>query len=344
MATISDVARAAGVSVATVSHVINETRPVRPDTRRKVLAAVDKLAYRRDGVARSLRRAKTGTIGVLIADISNPFFADLVLGIEAAVHGASDPHTLILCNTEEDAAKEQLYLDLLQEKRVDGIIMAPIGLGSPASRRLIASGFPIVCVDRMLEGLACDAVVLDNREAAGRAVRHLLDRGHRSIAMLRAEQRTDTMDGRAAGWRDALREAGAAASSALVVTSESRIASAQVAALSLLDLEPRPDAVFTTNNFMTLGLMQAMAERGLRCPEDLAIVGFDDFPWAEAFRPRLTVVAQPAERMGREAVALLFDRLTKKRTGAPVRRVMAGELIVRDSCGLSRPHLAWGAA
>ena len=344
MATISDVARAAGVSVATVSHVINETRPVRPDTRRKVLAAVDALAYRRDGVARSLRRAKTGTIGVMIADISNPFFADLVLGIEAAVHGAHDPHTLILCNTEESAAKEQLYLDLLQEKRVDGIIMAPVGPGGPASRRLVESGFPIVCVDRMIEGVACDAVVLDNREAAGRAVRHLLVQGHRSIAMFRAEQWTDTMDGRAAGWRDALCEAGAAASSSLVVTSESRIASAQVAASTLLDLDPRPDAVFTTNNFMTLGLMQALAERGLRCPEDVAIVGFDDFPWAEAFRPRLTVVAQPAERMGREAVALLFDRLTKKRTGAPVRRVMTGELIVRDSCGVSRPLLARGAA
>ena len=344
MATINDVARAAGVSVATVSHVINETRPVRPDTRRKVLAAVDGLAYRRDGVARSLRRAKTGTIGVMIADIANPFFADLVLGVEAAVHGADDPHTLILCNTEESAAKERLYLDLLQEKRVDGIIMAPVGTGAPASGRLIAPGLPIVCVDRMLEGLDCDAVVLDNREAAGRAVRHLLAQGHRNVAMLRAAQWTDTMDGRAAGWRDALRDAGVADGSALVVTSESRIASAQVAALTLLDLEPRPDAVFTTNNFMTLGLMQAMAERGLRCPEDLAIAGFDDFPWAEAFRPRLTVVAQPAEQMGREAVALLFDRITKRRTGAPVRRVMAGELVVRDSCGAGRPIVGRGAA
>ena len=227
---------------------------------------------------------------------------------------------------------------------MDGIVMAPVGTGAPASGRLIAPGLPIVCVDRMLEGLDCDAVVLDNREAAGRAVRHLLAQGHRNVAMLRAAQWTDTMDGRAAGWRDALRDAGVADGSALVVTSESRIASAQVAALTLLDLEPRPDAVFTTNNFMTLGLMQAMAERGLRCPEDLAIAGFDDFPWAEAFRPRLTVVAQPAEQMGREAVALLFDRITKRRTGAPVRRVMAGELVVRDSCGAGRPIVGRGAA
>lgn len=330
--------------MATVSHVINETRPVRPDTRRKVLAAVDGLAYRRDGVARSLRRAKTGTIGVMIADVSNPFFADLVLGIEAAVHGADDPHTLILCNTEESATKERLYLDLLQEKRVDGIIMAPVGGSDPAVRRLVGPGLPIVCVDRGLEGLACDAVVLDNREAADRAVRHLLAQGHRTIALLRAAQWTDAMEGRAAGWRDALRAAGAAVGSDLIVTSESRIASAQLAASTLLDLEPRPDAVFTTNNFMTLGLMQAMAERGLRCPEDLAIAGFDDFPWAEAFRPRLTVVSQPAEQMGREAVALLFDRITKRRTGAPVRRVLKGELIVRESCGASQRPQAPGAA
>jgi LacI family transcriptional regulator len=344
LATISDVARAAGVSVATVSHVINATRPVLPDTRRKVLAAVDELAYRRDGVARSLRRAKTGTIGVMIADISNPFFAALVLGVEAAVHGADDPHTLILCNTEENAAKERLYLDVLQEKRVDGIIMAPVGPNGPACRRLIEAGLPIVCVDRVLEGLECDAVVLDNREAAGRVVRHLLAQGHRSIAMLRAAQWTDTMDSRAAGWRDALRAAGASTGPALVVTSESRIASAQVAALALLDLDPRPDAVFTTNNFMTLGLMQAMAERGLRCPDDLAIAGFDDFPWADAFHPRLTAVAQPAEQMGREAVALLFDRITKRHTGAPVRRVLTGDLMVRDSCGAGRRSLARGAA
>ena len=162
-----------------------------------------------------------------------------------------------------------------------------------------------------------------------------------SIAMLRAAQWTDTMEGRAAGWRDALHDAGVAAGSALVVTSESRISSAQSAALTLLDLEPRPDAVFTTINFMTLGLMQAMAERGLRCPEDLAIAGFDDFPWAEAFHPRLTVVAQPAAQMGREAVALLFDRISKRRTGAPVRRVMRGELMVRDSC---RRPLGWRSA
>lgn len=333
MATIHDVARAAGVSVATVSHVINASRQVLPETRAKVLAAINDLKYRRDGVARSLRRSKTGTIGVMISDISNPYFSDLVLGIEEAIHVADDRHTLILCNTEENAEKERVYLDLLQEKRVDGIIAVPVGGNHALFRAMIEADLPVVCVDRTLSGVSCDAVVLDNREAARKAVAHLLALGHRRIAMLRADQRTDAMDDRAAGYCDALKARALPLDPGLVFESESRIASARRVALELIDAGPLPDAVFTTNNFMTLGLMRALAERGLSCPENIAIAGFDDFPWATAFRPRLTVVSQPSYLMGQEAVGLLFDRMNKRRNGSVVKMVLSGELLIRESCG-----------
>lgn len=331
MATIHDVARAANVSVATVSHVINKTRNVRPETRARVLAAVDQLKYRRDGVARSLRQNKTGTIGVLISDISNPYFSDLVLGIEEAIYSAQNQYTLILCNTGEDPSKETASLDLLQEKRVDGIIAVPVGSNTKPYQAILDVGLPLICVDRSLEGLSFDTVVIDNRESARRIVSHLIERGHRRIAILRAGQRTDTMDAREAGYRDALRAHGMAPEPSLAFESPSKITSAHQTALNMIDSAPLPDAVFTTNNFMTLGLMRALAERGLSCPEDIGIAGFDDFPWATAFSPRLTVIAQPAYRIGQEAVGMLFDRMSQKRSGPPVKIIFPGEMLIRDS-------------
>ncbi len=336
MANIHDVARRAGVSVATVSHVINESRFVSAPTRKKVLAAVAELNYRRDGIARSLRRAKTGTIGVLISDITNPFFSDLVRGIEDAIYDRKDGHNFILCNTEEDDAKELLYLNVLLEKRVDGMIIAPAGGSGAELKAIIASGVPMVFVDRAIAGVDADSVGVNNREAAREAVAHMIRLGHRSIAVMRAQLRADTIEDRVAGYRDALAEAGLAIDPSLSPVSVSTIAAAQQVGRDLLAGAGRPDAVFCTNNFMTLGLMQAVTEAGLDCPRDIAVVGFDDFPWSTAFRPRLTAVAQPSYQIGVEAVGLLFDRILGRRQGAPVRLTLKASLIVRDSCGDKR--------
>jgi LacI family transcriptional regulator, galactose operon repressor len=336
MANIHDVARRAGVSVATVSHVINESRFVSAPTRKKVLAAVAELNYRRDGIARSLRRAKTGTIGVLISDITNPFFSDLVRGIEDAIYDRKDGHNFILCNTEEDDAKELLYLNVLLEKRVDGMIIAPAGGNEAELKAIIASGVPMVFVDRAIIGVDADSVGVNNREAAGEAVAHMIRLGHRSIAVMRAQLRADTIEDRVAGYRDALAGAGLLIVPALSPVSASTIAAAQQVGRDLLASAGRPDAIFCTNNFMTLGLMQAVTEAGLECPRDIAVVGFDDFPWSTAFRPRLTAVAQPSYQIGVEAVALLFDRILGRRQGVPVRLTLKASLIVRDSCGDKR--------
>ena len=337
MANIRDVAQAAKVSVATVSHVINESRYVAPETKERVLKAVAQLKYQRDGIARSLRRSKTDTIGVIISDITNPFFADLVRGIEDAIYALDEPHHFILCNTEENEEKERLYLNVLLEKRVEGLIVAPAGGNQEEFCRVLATEVPLVFVDRTLPGVAADSIGVDNREAARKAVSHLIKVGHRRIAIIEALLNADAIAERVEGYREALAAAGIDRDASLELACASSIEEARRAGQSLRNLRLRPDAVFCTNNFMTLGVMQALTESGLECPKDIALVSFDDFPWATAFRPRLTAVSQPSYQMGREAVTLLFDRITKARIGNPVRMVLGTELIIRESSGVDPP-------
>src|SRR5690606_1091818 len=323
----------AGVSTATVSHVVNGSRAVSVETKKKVKAAINALKYRPDGIARSLRVSQTGTIGVLIADVTNPFFAEFVRGVEDTAHRRGERYNLLLCNTEENTAREQSALDLVLERRIDGIVMAPAGGNEEMLADIAESGLPLVFGDRKLKGVAADTVVADNHAAAGDLTRHLVSLGHKRIGLLEADLASSAIHERSAGFREALAGAGLKPDPRHVVKSPSNIAAAEIAGKALLDVSPRPDAIFCTNNFMTLGMMQAVIDRGLRCPEDIAVAGFDDFPWAAAFRPRLTAVAQPAYEIGREAATLLFDRISGRRTGAPIQMVLNAKLIVRDSCG-----------
>ncbi|MFO1068080.1 MAG: LacI family DNA-binding transcriptional regulator [Geminicoccaceae bacterium] len=338
MATIYDVAREAGVSAATVSHVINNSRFVSLEKRERVQEAIRKLRYRRDAIARSLRQSRTSSIGLMISDITNPYFADVVRGVEDVVYGRGDRYNLILCNTEEDPAREAAYLEVLQEKRIDGLVMAPAGGNHEVLQELLDDGMPLVMVDRHLPGVAADAVIVDNRDAARRLVTHLLTLGRSRIAVLRARLLVSTIDDRIDGWRDALLAAGETPDEDAIVVSESAIDEALAAGRSLLDRGVWPDAVFCTNNFMTLGMMRALAERRLRCPEDVAVVSFDDFPWSTGFRPLLTAVAQPAYEIGRTAAEMLFDRIDGVRAGPAEERVLPTTMIVRESCGAELPR------
>ena len=189
MTTIRDVAKAAGASTATVSHVLNGSRFVSAETKTRVEEAIRALHYRPHGVARSLRRSRTHTIGVMISDIANPFFADLVLGVEDVVHRDVGGYNFILCNTEESRDKERMYFDVLAQKRIDGLIIAPAGGNDDAVKDMIAHGLPVVCVDREFVGVEADTIVVDNRSAAKTIVRHLIALGHRRIAVLRARLR-----------------------------------------------------------------------------------------------------------------------------------------------------------
>jgi LacI family transcriptional regulator len=333
MSTIRDVARKAGVSVATVSHVINGSRHVSEETRNKVLNAVTSLQYRRDGIARSLRRSRSDTLGVMISDITNPFFSDIVRGIENTIHIEMPNHNVILCNTEENEERELRYLEVLQEKRVEGIIAAPVGGNAHAFNSLVSSGVPVVFVDRALQGVGVDSVGSNNREASRQLIKHLLDHGHKRIALMRALLNANTINDRVLGYQDALRDAGIELDPTLILQAHSSMEGGQQIGQRMLAMEPRPDAVFGTNNFMTLGSMQAIVEAGLQCPEDIAVVGFDDFPWATSFRPRLTAISQPSYEIGCRAAQLLLERIEKKRTGAEVHLSLDCSVMIRDSCG-----------
>ena len=208
MATIHDVAARAGVSVATVSHVVNASRNVRTETRERVLAAITELRYRRDGVARSLRRSKTGTIGVIVADISSSFFAELVRGIESAIQTIDPPFNYILSNTDEDAGRERKYIDVLLEKRIDGLILTPAGGNEAYLSDLVSRPFPLVFADRAVPGVDADTVTVDNVSASREIMRHLLNLGHRRIALLKARLPVAPINDRLTGYREALHEAG----------------------------------------------------------------------------------------------------------------------------------------
>lgn len=342
-ATIRDVARLAGVSLATVSNVLNRTRPVAPDTAARVQRAVEALRYAPHAAARSMRGRASALIGLIVADITNPFFTALVHAVERAASAAG--YSVLLCNSDEDLQREQRHLQLLRMQRVDGIILA--ATGHPSRDRAAALGqmrVPVVLVDRAFAEFGLDAVTLDNQRAALDATRHILGFGHRRIAMLSGPAAVSTGAERLSGYREALLEAGIAYDESLVRDAGFREERAYEVARELLASPQRPTAVFAANNLIAIGLMRALADLDLQCPQDVSVVSIDDFAWANAFRPRLSTVAQPVAAMGEMALQLLLGRIRGIAPAAPQQQVMAATLIARGSCaalahdGTLAPH------
>ncbi len=309
MATIKDVAKKAGVSVATVSYVINGTRNVAPETAARVRAAMEELSYHPNAVAQSLRTRTTHVIGAVISDISNPFFATLIRGAEDCAR--ENGYSLLICNTSEKLENELVYLQLLSRKRVDGMIIAPTGKNDGLIKDLIERGMQIVFIDRKVEGVAAPAVLSENEEGAYQATRYLIEQGHRKIGIVLGLPHVSTTTERLHGYERALAEAGIAADPSLIVYGHSQVEGARKASVTLLDRADRPSAVFATNNLMTIGLMMAIHDLELRCPQDVSVIGFDDFDWAAAFNPPLTTVAQDPYLIGEKAVEILFANLNQ---------------------------------
>lgn len=329
--TIRDVAKLAGVSLATVSNVVNGTRPVAAETRARVQRAVEALGYAPHAAARSMRGGTSGLIGLIVADITNPFFTSLVQSIERAA--SSYGHAVLLCNSDEDVEREQQHLQLLHTQRVDGIVLAATGHASRGrAAALDRLRVPVVLVDRAFGEFGLDAVMLDNRRAALEATRHIVGWGHRRIAMLTGPATLSTGADRIAGYREALLEAGIAVDESLVRDTGFREERAYEAACELLGAPARPTAIFAANNLIAIGVMRAIADLKLSCPNDVSVVSIDDFPWVNAFRPRLTTVAQPVAAMGEAAVRLLFARIEGRAAAETRVEVMAPMLMVRDSC------------
>ncbi|RYF44041.1 MAG: LacI family transcriptional regulator [Comamonadaceae bacterium] len=340
-ATIHDVARLASVSVATVSNALNAARPVAPATRARVLKAAQALGYTPHAAARSMRGRGSGLIGLIVADITNPFFTSLVQSVERAANAHG--YAVLLCNSDEDHEREEKHLQLLRTQRVDGIILAATGQASQGRASALGQlRAPVVLVDRGLPEFGLDAVILDNRRAALEATRHILGFGHRRVAILAGPSTVSTGADRLAGYREALLEAGVPYDARWVHDAGFREDRACDAASDMLSQRDRPTAIFAANNLIAIGVMRAIADRRLRCPEDVSVVSIDDFAWANAFRPRLTTVAQPVAAMGEAAVRLLMGRIAGETPAEPRLEVMAPMLVVRDSC--SKPATAKATA
>ncbi|MFO1068032.1 MAG: LacI family DNA-binding transcriptional regulator [Geminicoccaceae bacterium] len=327
MPTIRDVARAAGVSTATVSAVLNDTAFVSPALRQRVEAAVAKLGYAPHSIARSLKRGRTQLLGLMIPDITNPFFTELVHVVEVAAHRAG--YGVLLCDSGQDPAKERSYLQLMRSHRVDGLVLCPVGDGGLAEPAR-AGGMPLVMVDRLVPGLEADVVLMDNYAAGLAATRHLVNLGHRRIGAVAGPAGLEPADERLRGFREALALRGLAVRDGDIRHGNFEEEGAYLASLELLGGTSRPTALFVANNHMLIGVMRAVANLAMSCPADISVAAVDDFPWANAFTPRLTTVRQPVAAMGETALRLLLERLAGG-DGPPRRIVLPAELVIRDS-------------
>ena len=328
--TMKDVARLAGVSIATVSRVMSGTATVSRKLRERVQAAIEELDYRPSRVARSLRTRRARILGVIVSDIRNPFFTAVVRGIEDVAH--VNAYSLLLCNSDENAVKEQLYIQVLLAERVAGVIISPTDEDSTTCGTLVDSRIPVVAVDRRLRRVDADTVIVDNIKGASQAVSHLVRMGHRRIASIGGPARISTGRERLEGYRNALADHEIAVDESLIKIGDFKQDSGYQLAHELLSLENAPGAIFVANNLMTLGALSAIHGRGLNIPRDVAIVGFDDMPWATSLPPPLTAVAQPTYELGSTAANLLLQRIAD-RERVLVEMMLEPDLVVRASCG-----------
>lgn len=333
MTTMAEVAREAGVSTTTVSHVLNGTRPVSERTVRRVYAAVERTGYRPNSIARALAGAPTHSIGLAVSGISNPYYMDVIAAIE--LQASKRGYTLLLGDTHDEPQKELQMVQELLRRRVDGLILAPSPHADEHALRFLASQrAPVVLIDRMMP-VEVDQVGPENEEPTAQLVAHLARLGHRRIGFVAGLEGLSTTTERIRGYRAGLLRSGLPVVESLIAYGDSRHEPARAATHRLLDAAA-PTALVAGNNAMTIGVMHALRERGLRVPEEIALVAFDDFEWSELFRPHLTVIAQPTGEIGAQAVELLLSRLSDP--ALPPRTLRLQPTFVhRESCGCAAP-------
>ena len=333
--TIYDVARLAGVSPSTVSRMLNGKGQFAPTTHRAVAQAVEQLRYRPNTIARSLRTKSTQTIAFLLPDIPDPFFVSLISGIQQ--HALQRDYAILLCVTEGNPEREEHYLNLLRAKQVDGALVDGLVLPPARLARFVEEGFPIVCLDRGIDLPSVPLVQVDNRLGARRATEHLLALGHTRVAHVAGAelQRLRHSRERLAGYRDALDAAGIAPDPRLVAAGGYTEDGGHRAARALLDAGVGFSAVFAANDLSAIGAVSAITAAGLRVPEDVSVVGFDDIHIAAFTVPPLTTVHQPAAEIAQRATELLVA-LIQGREAAERRHVLEPRLVVRASAGPPR--------
>lgn len=334
MVTIKDVAKKAGVSVMTVSRVINGSKNVREDTREKVLRAIEELGYVPNSVARSLILKKTYTIGLVISDITNPFFTTVARGVEDTA--ISKHYTVILCNTDENPEKELMYVEVLAKSKVDGVIYTSASGKKNPLKSLFLKKIPVVLIDRTIEGVNdLDIVRGDSVLGAYLLTRHLIELGHRRIGIVVGSLLISTAKDRVEGYKKALIEANIPIDESLIKISETSKFSKEDGyklTKELLNMKNPPTAIFGGNNLMAVGAILAIREMGLEIPDDISLVSFDDIESLSEVYPFLTVVKQPAYSMGVIATELLIRRIENKDRIKERREILlTPELVIRKS-------------
>jgi LacI family transcriptional regulator len=331
--TMRDVARLAGVSIATVSAVLTGKKPVSTDLRGRVKEAIRALDYHPDHVARSLKSGSTNVVGMVIPDVTNAFFTELMQGAEEEARRCG--MSVMLCNTDGDVAIEQKQLNTLIAHRVDGILLSCADSFASSFRsweRLERRKVPLVFFDRLPVEFTRAAVALDNRGAAEEATQYLLGLGHQRIAIIAGSQKVSPGIARLEGFREAMEARHLPIPTQYIRYGDFSIDGGYQSGLELLALPTPPTAILSCNNKMTLGLMRAMAEQRVPCPEAISVIGFDDFEWSANFSPRLTTMGQPTRAMGRKAMEMLLDQIKAPDSYISPGTVMfKSELNIRDS-------------
>jgi LacI family transcriptional regulator len=323
-----EVAERAGVSVTTVSHVINNSRPVNPQTRHRVEEAMQTLGYQPNVLARSLRRGVTHTIGVILPDSTNPYFAEVVRGIEDT--SFDQGYSVILCNSDNDLDKERHYTNVLVEKQVDGIIFVAAGLSSENIYALQVRGVPLVLVDRHVPEVLVDNVLTDNLLGGRLATNHLIELDHRIIGCISGPKGVRLSSERIDGYRQALKSAGISLDPRMIVEGDFQYQSGYEGSKALFNQQPSPTAIFACNDLMAIGVYRFAHENNLNVPEQLSIVGFDDVRLSAYTNPPLTTVHQSKHEMGSKAAKLLMTRIADQDL-EPRQEILATNLIIRGS-------------
>ncbi len=334
MADIRDVAKLAGVAPITVSRCINNSGYCSEETRARIEAAITQLGFVPNRLASGLRSKRTNTLALVVTDITNPFFTTIARGVEDKASEAG--YTVIFGNTDESVSKEKMYLQMLSERRVDGILLVPAQSGLDSVAYIKKQEIPIVILDRRVSDLQTDVVRCDSEGGAYELTRLLISLGHREIGVINGPRGVSTSEDRLSGYHRALTEAGLEISTQWEYYGEFTQASGFEITRRIMAGSSKPTALFATNNFITYGALKALQELKIRVPEDIALVGFDDLPTNLITFPFLTVAAQPAYEVGKRAIEILLSRLEKGGSDQCQEVVLPAEIIIRRSSGKPR--------
>ena len=328
--TIKEVAKLAGVSTTTVSYVINKTGFLTEQTRAKVLKVINEIGYRPNIVARSLRSRKTGTVGLIVCDLRNPFFSEVLQGIETYL--GKKKYSLIVTNTDYDNKKEKESIDMFYNKQVDGVIIVPGENTNKHVKFLTERNIPIVLLDKKIQNLNVDVVLVNNIEGSRKLTEHLISLGHKRIGIIAGPLNSTTGKERLEGYLKALRAHSIPEDNDLIKVGDFKKESGYLLTLELISLTLPPTVIFACNNLLGLGVMQALKEKEIRVPEEIGLAVFDELPWFSYVSPSLTGVAQPSFQLGETAGRLLFEQMRKRRK-RPKEVVLDVQLKIRQSAG-----------